>query len=232
MAEEWISLREFGRRRGVALSAVQKAIESGRVTAVKRDQGGRLVAIEANQATIQWNTNTDPAEAAKSGKVLGDIHPASDRGELPLGESVPGAASAVPQANTDRPATVGHGAADAGDSPAGAVNEGKDKDQHGYYAARAERERLTVDQQRLEYLKALGLLVSKAEIAQLTSRRYRAIRDRLLNIPDRLAAVLAAERDAAQVHALLAAELKRVLHELSDDARAEAARGTAERLAA
>ena len=66
----------------------------------------------------------------------------------------------------------------------------------------------------------------------MAQRSYRTLRDKILNIPDRVAAILAAERDPARVHAALTAELKRVLHELSDDARAEAARGIAERVAA
>ena len=76
MVEEWVSLREFARRRGVSLQAVQKAIASGRVTAVRRadagpeGQPGRILGIEVNAATQQWNRNTDPTEAAKSGKVI------------------------------------------------------------------------------------------------------------------------------------------------------------------
>jgi hypothetical protein len=76
VVEEWVSLREFARRRGVSLQAVQKAIASGRVTAVRRadsgpdGQPGRITGIEVNQATAQWNRNTDPNEAAKSGKVI------------------------------------------------------------------------------------------------------------------------------------------------------------------
>jgi len=44
--------------------------------------------------------------------------------------------------------------------------------------------------------------------------------------------VIAAERDPAQVHKLLTNEIKRVLHELSDVARAEITGGVAERVAA
>lgn len=237
MTENWISLREFARRRGVALSAVQKAIESKRVTAVRRSASGRLIGIDAVLGAIQWDQNTDPAEAAKNGKFAGAdlnvIPHARESGVLPLGDSEPGAAQRSAAANTVLSATVGHGAADADESTssAGAVNaEGKDP--HGYLEARADRERLTVALQALDYQKALGVLVSADEVRRLSARRYRAIRDRLLNIPDRVAAVLAAERDPAQVHAQLTAELKRVLHELSDDARAEAAGGPAERVAA
>jgi len=249
MSEEWVSLREFSRRRGVRLAAVQKAIASGRVTAIRRGDTGRLKEIEFVQASAQWDANTDPAEAAKNGKFLGAETilgsetigtPPPPRGELPLGESAPNVAQGSHASlNTGLLAAVGPGAADAGDSPAGAglaaatgAAPTQDKDPHGYYAARAERERINAAQQQLDYSKALGHLVSVAEVKQLSSRRYRAIRDRILNIPDRVAAVLAAEREPAQVHALLTVELKRVLHELSDDARTEAAGGVAVGVAA
>jgi hypothetical protein len=73
VAEDWITLREFARRREVALSAVQKAIESGRVSAksVTRSASGRLKAIEFNRASAEWNGSTDPVQAARSGQVLG-----------------------------------------------------------------------------------------------------------------------------------------------------------------
>ena len=58
------------------------------------------------------------------------------------------------------------------------------------------------------------------------------MRDRLENIPDRMATVLAAELDPAIVHRLLLDEIRQVLNELSTDARGEAARGAAERMAA
>lgn len=227
MVEHWVRLREFARRRDVALSAVQKAITSGRVTAVRRNAKGHLTAIEFVQASAQWDANTDPTEAAKNGKFLGvetsGISP-PPRGEPPLDES----ALNVAQGSH---ASQNTGVADAGESPAGAGSS-PDKDPHGYYAARASRERINAAQQQLDYSKALGLLVSSAEVKQLSSRRYRAIRDRILNIPDRVAAILAAEREPAQVHTILTAELKRVLHELSDDARAESAGGVAVGVAA
>ena len=41
------------------------------------------------------------------------------------------------------------------------------------------------------------------------------MRDALLNIPDRLAAVLAAETETQKVHALIAAEIWQALEELT-----------------
>jgi hypothetical protein len=210
---EWISLREFARRREVRLSAVQKAIESGRISAaaVKRD-GSRIVGIEFHQATADWNANTDPEQAARSGTVLG----------VPAGAMV---APVVPA-----PVEQLDLAADKlDDVPAPAPS---DKDPHGYYAARAKREHNQAELAELELLAQLGKLVSVDEMRQVATRRYRTLRDKVLNIPDRIAAILAAEKDPARVHAALTTELKRVLHELSDDAHAEAAEGAAERVAA
>lgn len=54
-----ISLREYARRHGVTLGAVQKAIASGRVTAVKRNERGFLCGIFEGEANKQWAANTD-----------------------------------------------------------------------------------------------------------------------------------------------------------------------------
>lgn len=63
-----MSLRAYARSRGVSLNAVQKAIESRRVTAI-REEGGRITGIEKNQADAQWSKNTDPVEMARNGKL-------------------------------------------------------------------------------------------------------------------------------------------------------------------
>lgn len=212
--EDWISLREFARRRGVSLAAVQKAVSTNRVTAVRRSETGRLKKIDSVAATLQWNANTDPAEAAKNGKILENVAPVAGEPAEPVGPLF------------DR------GAPDDQKSAADASGASDGKDPHGYQAARAERERLEVAARQLDYAKALGLVVSVEDSRRVTARRYRAIRDAILSVPDRTAAALAAERDPAQVHAVLTAELKRVLYELSDDAAAEVARGAAERVAA
>lgn len=80
--EEWISLRAYARHRGVTLSAVQKAIESRRITAI-REKGGRVTGVEKNQADQQWAARTDPAEAARSGTFIAPPGPA---GAVPASE--------------------------------------------------------------------------------------------------------------------------------------------------
>lgn len=219
--EEWISLREYSRRREVTLGAVQKAIESRRVTSVRRDDSGRIEAIEYYAATREWNENTDPAQAARSGKILD-----ATGGRAEAMGTIPQPDHAEPRVAGEQLGLQQPQAKHEVDAPA------SDKDPHGYYEARAQRERFQAKQAELDYLKAIGDLVSREDMKKVAARRYRAIRDQLLNIPDRISAQLAAERDPARIHAAITSELKRVLHELSDDARAETAGGIAERVAA
>ena len=210
--EEWISLREFARRRSVALSAVQKAIDTGRVTAVRRDDQGRLKKIEVHRATHEWNAKTDPVQAARSGQLL-QAPIAPEAPELPLGQQ--DASSAAPPSG---------GKNDAGEAPGG---------QHdSYYAARAKREEYAAKEAELKYLQTIGSLVSAEEVRANTSRRYRALRDAFMAIADQEAAILAAEKDPIKVRERLTRAFKKVLHELADTARAEAAGGDTERLAA
>ena len=61
-----------------------------------------------------------------------------------------------------------------------------------------------------------GKLVSADEVKIAAFRRARIVRDGMLNLPDRLAAILAAEHDATKVHTLMTTEIRTVLVELSD----------------
>lgn len=205
MAENWMSLRAYARRRGVQLGAVQKAIKTNRVTAVRRDERGRLVAIEQLQADAQWAARTDPVEAARSGTLIAPPAPATS-GDLPLDVKPPAEPPKAP-------------GPDAEDTPD--FNESRRK--QAYYAA---------ERARLDHLKELGLVVSKEDQEKVSFRRYRALRDKLQSIADRVSDVLAAERDPAAVHAMLTKEHEQALYELSDAARAESAAGAGERVAA
>ena len=84
----------------------------------------------------------------------------------------------------------------------------------------------------LAYLEAIGALVSADEVRTLGARRYRAARDAILAVPDQEAAILAVERDPVVIRERLMVALRKALHGLADEARTEAAGGTAERMAA
>jgi hypothetical protein len=70
----------------------------------------------------------------------------------------------------------------------------------------------------IEYERRTGKLVDRAEYDREIFKFHRTIRDRILNVPDRLAAVLAGEDDQGRVHTILSRELRQVLTELADEA--------------
>lgn len=219
MVENWIALREFARMRGVTLGAVQKAISSGRVKSVRRSGTGRLVAIELHAATREWNGNTDLDQATRAGA------PVLFR---PDGIGAPTA----PESRADSGENQGVLPGNDAYSQASARNQGGSGDDERYLAARAKKQEFEAQQAELDYLEALGLIVSVEELQRVNARRYALVRDKLLNIPDRLATILASERDAAKIHSTITGEIKRVLNELADAAESETAGGATERVAA
>lgn len=70
MGRQLLGLREYARYResrglpGITLRAVQKAIESGRITTVVDERGKPK--IDAEVADIQWGRNTDPDQSARA----------------------------------------------------------------------------------------------------------------------------------------------------------------------
>lgn len=70
MAINLMGFREYAESRkqrglpGTTLSAVQKAIDSGRISTVPDDKGRRK--IDPDVADIQWAKNTDPDQAARA----------------------------------------------------------------------------------------------------------------------------------------------------------------------
>lgn len=214
--EEWISLREFARRREVTLGAVQKAIESKRVTAVRRSESGRLLAIEYHAATAQWNSNTDPDQAARAGQA---------------------AAAANSAAVVASPAQSPLGGVDiAGERTSGEAPPGRNNpaapsdDEHGYLGHRAKREEFQAKRAELDYLERVGVLVSAAQVQAEQFDIFRQHRDKLEQIPANLSERLAAETDPQRVEHLLRTAIRNTLNELSRGLALDAAaEGAAER---
>lgn len=67
----------------------------------------------------------------------------------------------------------------------------------------------------------IGELVSAEEVRKTAFAMGRIIRDGILNVPDRVSALLATINDASQIHEILTKELRLVLEELSNDDDAE-----------
>ncbi len=85
-----------------------------------------------------------------------------------------------------------------------------------YSKARAVRESYLARLAKIDFEERTEKLVSRDEMQVAAFNRYRTFRDGMLNIPDRLAAVLAAETDPRRVHELLATEIRKALTEFSN----------------
>ena len=89
-----------------------------------------------------------------------------------------------------------------------------------YSKARAVRESYLARLAKIDFEEGTEKLVSRDEMRVAAFNRYRTFRDGMLNIPDRLAAVLAAENDPRRTHELLSVEIRKALTEFSDANRA------------
>jgi hypothetical protein len=213
--DELMGRNEYARHRGCAPNAVAKAEEDGRIAqAVVRDADGKFVGINWRRADELWTRNTDLDQAIRG-----------NGGVLPLGprDSPPAARDerAAPPPLTDRSRDDKQ------------RDDKRDDDlREELLESKLRQQRADTELRELELAERRGELVSVDEQKKVSARRYRAIRDQVLGIPDRLAWLTREDR------LKLAAELKRVLHELSLDAQAESdageqpAAGTDERVAA
>jgi len=106
-------------------------------------------------------------------------------------------------------------------APASGRRTDDDEDGSGFSAsqytkARAVREHYQARLSKLEYEEKVGSLVSKAEVTAAAFNKFREFRDHLLNIPDRIAAMLAAETEAAKCYEILAVEIRKSLNDFAD----------------
>jgi len=84
-----------------------------------------------------------------------------------------------------------------------------------YFRARAIRENYLARLAKIEFEEKTAKLISRDEVQVAAFTKARAVRDNLLNIPDRLAATLAAESDADKAHQILTGEIRKALDELA-----------------
>jgi hypothetical protein len=157
-----MSLRQYAKHRGVALSAVQKAIKSQRIATLP---DGR---IDSGAADAGWKHNT--------------------RAYAP-------AVTRRPEPEEDEVSAFGASQ---------------------YTKARAVREHYQARLAKIEYEERIGKLASKDEVQVAAFNKFRQFRDHMLNIPDRVAAMVAAESDAARCYEIIAIEIRKALNEFAD----------------
>jgi hypothetical protein len=81
--------------------------------------------------------------------------------------------------------------------------------------AKARKENFIAKIRELDYLERSGELVSAKAVEDTAFRKAREIRDAFLNIPDRIASLLANETDATRCHAIITQEIETVLNKLA-----------------
>jgi hypothetical protein len=187
--EEWISLRAYAKHRGVALSAVQKAIKSGRVSVIRRDERQRVIAIEKHAADQQWAQNTDALEAARNGKFPS---------QGPTASAAAGAEAGA-QGAIDKPA----------EKAAAADNQGD------FLAARVKESTLRGELLELEKLEKIGELLPRAVVRKEFTEIFAQLKNAALRIPDRKSQVLAGETDPTRVQRVLSDEIRNLFDEFS-----------------
>jgi pyruvate/2-oxoglutarate dehydrogenase complex dihydrolipoamide acyltransferase (E2) component len=184
---EPMSLRAYARHRGVSLRAVQKALQSGRISA---REDGRL---DAPAADANWARNTAPRPQPAAG-------PRQPTNLTKVANPAPSSPS------VHHPHTASRQPNEAPKLESGLE----------YSKARAVRETYMARLAKIDFEERTEKLVSADEVRVASFNRFRQFRDGMLNIPDRLAAVLAAEANARRVHELLANEIRKALQEFSD----------------
>lgn len=99
-----------------------------------------------------------------------------------------------------------------------ATKPGSNGDALNYATARAIREQFAARLAKLDYDERIGKLVDRAKVEAAAFDVYRGLRDQLLTIPDRVAALVAAESDQGKVRNILDAELRARLNDFADKA--------------
>lgn len=83
-----------------------------------------------------------------------------------------------------------------------------------YQHHRTEKEGYEAKLRRLKYLEQKGRLIPADQVRDAALKLGRQLRDSVLNLPDRLSAILAAETDPQRVNAILTDELTKALEAL------------------
>lgn len=96
------------------------------------------------------------------------------------------------------------------------------KGNDAYEAARTEKEIYRAKMAKLNYERMDGTLVLAAEVQKAAFSKARQVRDSLLNIPNRVSPIIAAEHDAKKVNEILTNEIRQCLETLAGDLKNEA----------
>jgi hypothetical protein len=187
-ARKPLSLRAFAKLVGATHRAVQKAITAKRLDkSVGRNASGRVAIVDVEVARREWKANA--RKLPNTGGGAGRTPPCDQPAEPPVsGQSLETPVAVVDGA--PRPESLAEA-------------------QLQYTIERTIGEEMKNAHRR-------GELLESAVVHRKAFECARQIRDQLFNIPDRVAAELAAETNAVKVHARLSAEIRDALEGLAD----------------
>jgi hypothetical protein len=192
---EIITLREFARRIGVSLTAVQNGAKSGRID-VFRDDAGKITGIDWSTQEAAWSENSKAPQR----------RPHNPGGGRPRNDGLPPAAPATrrPQEGevTEHLEAQPHGGA-----LKRAATEPPPKGEMTLAQIQRARElvKLQIDNEALK--KAKGESVSRAEVYSEGAKLAGTIISALYNIPERISDDLAGMTDPHKIAELLTREI-------------------------
>ena len=196
---ELIGIREAARRLGVSDTAVHKAIKAGRAHIAGRHPTNNRPLVAWPDIEADWHRNSDPTKRTHVGPQGGSPKRAGYGGNAAPARPMPTAAQVLSGQGEDpvAPSAPGGPAAPS------------------IAASRAVKEAFLARQAKLDYERAIGKVVDADSVKVEAFKLARQVRDGLLNIPDRVAAELAAEMDPGRVHDRLYREIRTALSALA-----------------
>ena len=178
---EIVTLREFSRRIGVSLTAIQKGVKTGRIEAITDPATGKITGIDFASQAQAWTANSKHPQ--KRPHTIAGGRPRND-GEAP---AAPAAAKTKPKPPADQPSHQNGGMS---------MSE-----------VQRAREIVKLQIDNLKLKEAQGELVSSAEVRKQGHALASGIISGLYNIPDRCADEIAGMSDPHAIHKLLLAEI-------------------------
>jgi hypothetical protein len=127
-------------------------------------------------------------------------------------------ANVRPRINPSTPSARAAPRPSSGPPPSGSADAPAADDAKGddFWVSRARREQAEAELAELKLAEQRGELVRVSAVRSAYAKRAAALRESILQIPARLAAVLAAETDHAKCHDTLQAELHQVLAQVTE----------------
>ena len=183
-----VSLREFARQHGWNPGYAHKLKSRG--VLVMRDEGGKeLVDVEASNAAIE--AAKDPAKGymAEVNSAQRQRHGKPESMDIDRADPVGNSGTESRQSGTSSNAT--------------------------YHQAKAASELYRAKLSQLEYEQRIGKMVRTDDVRTALASRITQVRDSILQVPARLAPVIAAESSPARVRDLMEEELRRTLEQIA-----------------